>query len=239
MSEIEQSGFSHFDQWLALVRRTRELLDAAIGEGELPAGGADYLADLTLPHLEAVQAGFVGWLRADTAGLAELRYLLSLVGTARIPPATSDPDRRAADAEAEMERSLTASGARGCPLSRRSTDLLGHPGTARTRGAREPARRAGATALADGQRQNPESRRPGLPPGVRVLRRGRSPWPSGVPGRRLTDTELKRPRVTTRQFRWSALVSSPPTPAAQPTGARSPGRSAADRPPRPARSEGG
>ncbi len=112
MSEIEQSGFSHFDQWLALVRRTRELLDAAIDEGELPAGGADYLADLTLPHLEAVQAGFVGWLRADTAGLAELRYLLSLVGTARIPPATSDPDRRAADAETEMERSLTARGAR-------------------------------------------------------------------------------------------------------------------------------
>ena len=112
MSEIEQSGFSHFDQWLALVRRTRELLDAAIDEGELPAGGADYLADLTLPHLEAVQAGFLGWLRADTAGLAELRYLLGLVGTARIQPATSGPDRRAADAEAEMERSLTARGAR-------------------------------------------------------------------------------------------------------------------------------
>jgi hypothetical protein len=112
MSEIEQSGFSHFDQWLALVRRTRELLDAAIDDGELPAGGADYLADLTLPHLEAVQAGFLGWLRADTAGLAELRYLLSLVGTARIQPATSGPDRRAADAEAEMERSLAASGAR-------------------------------------------------------------------------------------------------------------------------------
>ena len=112
MSEIEQSGFSHFDQWLALVRRTRELLDAAIDEGELPAGGADYLSDLTLPHLEAVQAGFVGWLRADTAGLAELRYLLSLVGTARIQPASSGPDRAAADAEADLERSLTARGAR-------------------------------------------------------------------------------------------------------------------------------
>ena len=112
MSEIEQSGFSHFDQWLALVRRTRELLDAAIDEGGLPAGGADYLSDLTLPHLEAVQAGFVGWLRADTAGLAELRYLLSLVGTARIQPASSGPDRAAADAEVELERSLTARGAR-------------------------------------------------------------------------------------------------------------------------------
>jgi hypothetical protein len=112
MSEIEQSGFSHFDQLLALVRRTRELLDAAIDHGGLPAGGADYLADETLPHLEAIQAGFVGWLRADTAGLAELRYLLSLVGAARIQPATSGPDRVAADAEAEMERSLAARGAR-------------------------------------------------------------------------------------------------------------------------------
>jgi hypothetical protein len=112
MSEIEQSGFSQFDQWLALVRRTRELLDVAIDEGGLPAGGADYLADLTLPHLEAVQAGFVGWLRADAAGLAELRYLLSLVGSARVEPASSGPDRRAADAEAAMERSLRARGTR-------------------------------------------------------------------------------------------------------------------------------
>ena len=32
MSDIEQSGFSEFDRWRALARRTRELLDAAIGE---------------------------------------------------------------------------------------------------------------------------------------------------------------------------------------------------------------
>jgi hypothetical protein len=108
MSEIEQSGFSHFDQWLALVRRTRELLEEAVGERGLPAGGADYLADLTLPHLEAVQAGFVGWLRADTAGVAELRYLLGLVGAARVQPATGGPERRAADAEAAMERAMAA-----------------------------------------------------------------------------------------------------------------------------------
>jgi len=43
MTEIEQSGFSEFDRWLALARRTRELLDAAVGDGELPEGGADYL----------------------------------------------------------------------------------------------------------------------------------------------------------------------------------------------------
>jgi hypothetical protein len=112
MSDIEQSGFSHFDDWLALVRRTRELLDVAIGGGGLPVGGADYLADLTLPHLEAVQAGFVGSLRADAAGLAELRYLLGLVGAARVQPPASGPERRAAESEAELERSLTARGAR-------------------------------------------------------------------------------------------------------------------------------
>ena len=54
MTDIERSGFSEFDRWLGLARRTRELLDAAIGEGELPAGGADYLADRTLPHVETV-----------------------------------------------------------------------------------------------------------------------------------------------------------------------------------------
>ena len=118
MSEIEQTGFSQFDHWLALVRRTRELIDVAVGEGGLPAGGADYLADLTLPHVEAIQAGFVGWLRADAAGLAELRYLLGLVGVVRAQSASSEPERRAAAAESEMERSLSARGARPAPRLR-------------------------------------------------------------------------------------------------------------------------
>jgi hypothetical protein len=112
MSDIDESGFAQFDHWLALARRTRELLDVAIGEGGLPAGGADYLADLTLPHLEAVQAGFVGWLRADAAGLAELRYLISLAGAARVQPPRSGPERAAADAEAEAERSMAEHGSR-------------------------------------------------------------------------------------------------------------------------------
>jgi hypothetical protein len=105
VSNIEQSGFSEFDHWLGLARRTRELLDAAIGGGGLPAGGADYLADRTLPHVEGVQAGFIGWLRADSAGIAELRYLLGQVGTARVDPAQNEAERRAAAAEA-LERSI-------------------------------------------------------------------------------------------------------------------------------------
>ncbi len=106
MSEIEQSGFFEFDRWLGLARRTRELLAAAIDEGGLPAGGADYLADRTLPHLEGVQVGFIGWLRADTAGIAELRFLLSRVAATRVEPAADEPERRAAAAEEEVERSL-------------------------------------------------------------------------------------------------------------------------------------
>jgi hypothetical protein len=109
MTEIEHSGFSEFDRWLALARRTRELLDVAIGEGELPAGGADYLADRTLPHVERVQAGFVGWLRSDAASLDELRYLLTRVATLRVEPPADDAERRAAAAEAVVDRIVASS----------------------------------------------------------------------------------------------------------------------------------
>src|SRR5689334_19097733 len=108
MHDLEPCGFSEFDQWLALAQRTRELLDAAIAEGELPVGGADYLADRTLPHVEGVQAGFVGWLRTDSAGLAELRYLLDRVGSMRVDPPATNAERRAAAAEAAAERSAAA-----------------------------------------------------------------------------------------------------------------------------------
>lgn len=106
MSEIEQSGFFQFDQWLDLARRTRELLSTAVDRGELPAGGADYLADRTLPHVEGVQVGFLGWLRADAAGIAELRFLLGRVGSARVEPAADEAERQAAVAEEALERSV-------------------------------------------------------------------------------------------------------------------------------------
>lgn len=103
MRDLEQSGFSEFDRWLDLAQRTRELLDAAIADGELPEGGADYLADRTLPHVEGVQAGFVGWLRTDAAGVAELRYLLGRVAGLRVDAPLTDAERRAAAAEAIAE----------------------------------------------------------------------------------------------------------------------------------------
>ena len=106
MHDLEPSGFSEFDQWLALARRTRELLDAAIAEGGLPDGGADYLADRTLPHVEGVQAGFVGWLRSETAGVAELRYLLGRVAALRVDGPATEAERRAAAAESIAELDL-------------------------------------------------------------------------------------------------------------------------------------
>jgi hypothetical protein len=108
MSDIEQSGFAQFDGWRALARRTRELLDAAVRERTLPAGGADFIADTTLPHIEAVQNGFLGWLRSDAAGVAELRYLLGLVGATRIEPAGTGAERVAAAAERANEAILAA-----------------------------------------------------------------------------------------------------------------------------------
>src|SRR5712671_5204420 len=108
MHDLEQSGFSEFDRWLALAHRTRELLDAAIGEGVLPDGGAAYLSGETLPHVEGVQAGFVGWLRSDAAGLAELRYLLDRVGPMRVEGPMSDAERHAAASEAAAEHDLAS-----------------------------------------------------------------------------------------------------------------------------------
>jgi hypothetical protein len=106
MHDLEQSGFSEFDRWHALARRTRELFDAVIGDGALPDGGADFIADRTLPHVEGVQAGFVGWLRSESAGLDELRYLLRRAGMVRVDGPSSEPERRAAEAERRAEAAL-------------------------------------------------------------------------------------------------------------------------------------
>lgn len=84
MAELGDSGFSQFDRLVAVVRRTRELLDAVAADGALPSGGADFLADATLAHFEGIQDGFRGWLRADAAGTAELRYLVGQHGAIRV-----------------------------------------------------------------------------------------------------------------------------------------------------------
>ena len=206
MNDIEQTGFAEFDGWRALARRTRELLDAAILEGGLPAGGAAFLADTTLPHIEGIQTGFVGWLRSDAAGVAELRYLWA---RRRDPGRAGDDGRRAAGAAAEQSqeamlaardgagprsaapsrgtsrRSATPAGARAAPGDPRRRRPL--PAGRRTyadiprprgRGARRPARGARAIPLADRGRPRPRSCGFRVPPRLRVLRRRR---PAGQP----------------------------------------------------------
>jgi len=106
MADLGSTGFSHLDRLVAIVQRTRELLDAVAGDGQLPDGGADYLADETLPHVEGVQDGFRTWLRADAADRAELRYLLAQVGQVRATRSghpASPAEREAALAEAAAE----------------------------------------------------------------------------------------------------------------------------------------
>lgn len=110
MSGIERSGYSDLDGLLEVVRRTRELLEAVVDEGELPAGGAEYLAERTLRHVEGVQAGFIGWLRSEAAGLAELQYLLLQTAAARVGEARTPAELRAAAAEAVAERRLSPVG---------------------------------------------------------------------------------------------------------------------------------
>lgn len=106
MAEFDGSGFTQLDRLLELVAHTRELLDAVAGQRELPEGGAAYLQDTTLPHLEDIHAGFQGSLRSEAAGAAELRYLLLQVAALRVPPPWTGPDRRAADSEARAEKAL-------------------------------------------------------------------------------------------------------------------------------------
>jgi hypothetical protein len=103
MTDIDGTGFTDLDRLLGLVRRTRELLDSVVGDGELPAGGADYLAEATLPHVEAIQAGFRGSLRSEGVGLAELQYLLGLTAATRVGPPEDAAERRAAALERWLE----------------------------------------------------------------------------------------------------------------------------------------
>ena len=44
MTSADRSGFSEFDRLLELVRSTRLVLHSVLGAGELPVGGADFLA---------------------------------------------------------------------------------------------------------------------------------------------------------------------------------------------------
>ena len=112
MADLDGSGFSQLDRLLGLVRHTRELLDHVADDGGLSAEDASFLETGTLPHLEGILAGFHGWLRADAATSAELRFLLHRVAAMRVEPARTPAERSAALAEAAAEARCTADGAR-------------------------------------------------------------------------------------------------------------------------------
>ncbi len=106
MSQRDTSGFPDLDHLLALARRTRELLDDVVVERVLPDDATSFLEHVTLPHLEGVQAGFVGWLRSEAAELAELQYLIRQTAELRAGAPRSAAEHRAALAEVHAERAL-------------------------------------------------------------------------------------------------------------------------------------
>ena len=112
MTNIEPSGFSELDRLLELVRRTREVLDSVVGKGTLPQADVAFLAERTLPHFEAIRAGFHGWLRSDAAEIDELQYLIRQVAGMRVRPPDGPAEHRAAAAEAVAEQTLGARGSR-------------------------------------------------------------------------------------------------------------------------------
>jgi hypothetical protein len=107
MIGIESSGFAEFDRLAGLFRRTLSLLDALLATGDLPAGGSDLLATETLPHIEDVEQGFKGLLRAAETDIAELRHLL-LRGGFGLPLPRDVAENRAALIEAM--RALSGAG---------------------------------------------------------------------------------------------------------------------------------
>jgi hypothetical protein len=125
MAGLGNSGFSQFDRLVAVVRRTRELLDAVAADGTLPSGGADFLADATLPHLEGIQDGFRGWLRADAAGRAEMQYLVGQQGSIRA--AGSDATWPAVLGRPDADRTTAAAPDYGDPRADRGREGDAHP----------------------------------------------------------------------------------------------------------------
>lgn len=106
MTDLDGSGFTQLDRLLALVRRTRELLDRVVAEHDLAAEDAAFLETRTLPHVERIQAGFQGSLRSEAADADELRYLLLQAAAMRVEAARSEAERAAALAEAAAEARL-------------------------------------------------------------------------------------------------------------------------------------
>lgn len=127
MAGSDRSGFHEFDRLRNLVASTRLVLDQVLGAGELPEGGAEFLAEATLPHVEAIEAGFRGWLRSEMAGLDELRFLVLRLAEARVGPPETAGETEAARVEASRDRVRQAElGSRVTPADAFSLVALAH-----------------------------------------------------------------------------------------------------------------
>lgn len=127
MAGTDRSGFHEFDRLRDLVASTRLVLDQALGDGELPAGGAEFLAEATLPHVEAIELGFRGWLRSEMAELDELRFLVLRLAEARVGPPETAGEAQAARVEAGRDRVRQAElGSRLTPADAFSLVALAH-----------------------------------------------------------------------------------------------------------------
>lgn len=127
MTAFDATGFSEFDRLVELVRRTHATFDRLVAEGRLGPDGAGYLADATLPYLEEARGAFRSWLRAEMAGVPELRYLVVLDGVSAEPGTAAE--RAAAAMEAAVEERMRGgrrSPARLTPEEQRSITALAH-----------------------------------------------------------------------------------------------------------------
>lgn len=121
---FEPTGFAAFDRLADLFRATRALLDAAMRDPSLPAGGAALIADAVLPHVEQVAIGFRATLRAHDGDAAELRALVRAVGLAA--PASSRAEVQAALAEALQAQTGTGGRRPLLPAPSEPLTAVGH-----------------------------------------------------------------------------------------------------------------
>jgi len=121
----EPTGFAAFDRLAGIFRATRALLDAALRDPSLPAGGAALISDAALPHVEQVALGFRATLRAHDGDMNELRALVRAVGLAA-PPASSRAEVKAALMEALHARAGTGGYRTLLPAPSEPLTAVGH-----------------------------------------------------------------------------------------------------------------
>jgi hypothetical protein len=121
---IEIWGQEDFDRLADLFRRTRLALEALMQRATIEEGASELLATESLAHVEDVEVGFRGWLRASQSGLTELRALVRR-GVLGLPAPRGAAERRAAASEAIVLEHVAGPG-RLLPVGTRRLIALHH-----------------------------------------------------------------------------------------------------------------